>query len=129
MEKTIKKDQERNIIKSELLNDNTLLEFVAKNHDIIASVRYIDSPITGIRENILFKMDVADYTKHVGEIIQISEEKEAIAIFQPIEEGYQLKQVYDTQEHQFAISEFVDLVYKKHFPTQPLKNAYIKEKK
>ena len=129
MKKTIKEDRERNIIKSELLNDNTLLEYVAEKRDIVIGIRFVESPTKGIREQILLRVDVAEFTDHIGQLIQVNEDKTAIAIFKPLEDSYMLEQVYDLEEHTFGIPEFLDLHYQKKFPNAPLKKQYYKEKK
>lgn len=129
MKKTIKEDQERLILQSELLNDNTLLEVVADHGNMVVGVRFVDSPLTGLREHILIKMDIVEYMKHQDKLMEINEDKTSIAIFTPTEKGYVLKDVYDTVEHQFGYQEFVDIEYKKRFPNKSLKGQYLKEKK
>ena len=129
MKKTIKEDQERLILQSELLNDNTLLEVVADHGNMVVGVRFVDSPLTGLREHILIKMDIVEYMKHQDNLMEINEDRTSIAIFTPAEEGYVLKDVYDTLEHQFGYQEFVDIEYRKRFPNKPLKGQYLKGKK
>ena len=129
MKKTIREDQKRLILKSEFLNDNTLLEYVADQGRMVVGVRFIESPLKGIKEHIILNMDIVEYMKHSDELIEVNEDKTAIATFQPTTEGYVLQDVYDTVEHQFGYQEFVDLEYKKRFPTKPLKGQYIKIRK
>ncbi len=129
MKKTIREDQERFIMKSELLNDNTLLEYVAEHGNMIVGVRYIESPISGIKEDILINMDIVEFMKHQEELLEINEDKTGIAIFKPSEEGYySLIDVYDTVEHQFGIQDFIDLEYEKRFKDKPLVGQYYKRK-
>lgn len=129
MKKTIKEDQERFVMQSELLNDNTLLEYVADHGYMVVGVRFIESPLKGMKEHILLNMDIVEYMKHRAEVIQINEDKSAIATFRPTDDGYVLEDVYDTIEHQFGYQEFIDLEYQKRFPEQPLKGQYYKRKK
>ena len=74
-------------------------------------------------------MNIVEYMKNKEELIEINEDSSAIATFTPTEEGFVLKDVYDTIEHQFGYQEFVELEYKKRFPNKPLKGQYIKTKK
>ena len=97
--------------------------------NMIVGVRFVESPLTGLREHILIKMDIVEYMKHQENLMEINEDKTSIAIFTPTEEGYVLKDVYDTVEHQFGYQEFVDIEYKKRFPNKSLKGQYLKEKK
>ena len=129
MKKTIREDQERMILESTLLNDNTLLEYTADHGRMVVGVRFVDSPLTGIKEHILLNMNIVEYMKNKEELIEINEDSSAIATFTPTEEGFVLKDVYDTIEHQFGYQEFVELEYKKRFPNKPLKGQYIKTKK
>ena len=128
MKKTIKEDRQRKVIKEELLNDNLILEYTQEKDKIIVGVRFVDSPISGIKEHILATYDVAEYTEHIGELIQISEDKSAVALFKPIEGGYQLYRVYDTEEHSSEVDDFIDIVYDKKFPHQPLNKQLVKKK-
>ena len=74
-------------------------------------------------------MNIVDYMKNRESLVSINEDKTAVAIFQPTTEGYALRTVYDTKEHEFGIPEFIDIEYQKRFPNQPLEKQYFKRKK
>ena len=116
------------VLQSELLNDNSLLEYSTNHGYMDVGVRYVDSAASSIREDILLHMNIVEFMKHKEELVQKSEDGNTIAIYKlgtkPTE--YVLDTVYDAQSHEFAIPEFVDLVYQKRFPNQPLKNSYVK---
>ena len=126
MRKTLREDRERMVLQSELLNDNSLLEYSTNHGYMDVGVRYVDS--AAIREDILLHMNIVEFMKHKEELVQKSEDGNAIAIYKPGTKPteYVLDTVYDAQSHEFAIPEFVDLVYQKRFPNQPLKNSYVK---
>ena len=119
MKKTIKEDKERIIIKEEFINDNTLLEYVKEDNNVIIGIRYIESPIGGIKENILVRIKKEDFTD-IHNFFKIDSQKSTIAIFNAKEDGYQLTKVYDIEEHSLVSEEFMDIVYNKKFPKQPL---------
>ncbi len=125
MKKTIKEDQKRLILKSEMINDNALLEYTADQGKMIISVRYVD--LSKIKEDIILSMDIVEYMKHQDNLIEFNEDKSAIATFVPTEEGYAIHNVYDTVEHEYGIPEFVDLEYKKRF-NRKLIREYLKQK-
>ena len=130
MRRTIKEDRERIVLHSELLNDNTLLELSSNHGYMDVGVRFIESPVTGMKEHILLHMDTVKFMKHKDQLMEINEGKDAIAIFEPTgEEGYFLDRVYDTEEHEFAIPEFVDIVYSQKFPNQSISKTLQKEKR
>ena len=121
MKKTIKEDNERKILESRYLNDNTLLEFVLEEKDVVVTVRYVSSPISGIKEVTLTRMSLEDYANNLSKIIEENEKKDAIAIFKRDEKGnYELRNIYDVEEHSYAILEFMDIVYAKKFPNKKL---------
>ena len=121
MKKTIKEDNSRRILESRYLNDNTLLEFVLEEKDVVVTVRYVSSPISGIKEVTLTRMSLEDYANNLSKIIEENEKKDAIAIFKRDEKGnYELRNVFDVEEHSYAISEFMDIVYAKKFPNKKL---------
>ena len=129
MRKTIREDGKRLVLESEYLNDNALLEYVAEEGFMNVGVRYVKSPLEGIKEQKVLHMDITQYMKHPGEIIEINEGKDAIAVFLPCEQGYTLRSIYDTVEHQFVDPEIMDMEYPKKFPGHTLKGQYLKEKK
>ena len=127
MKKTIKEDQERLVLYSELLNDNSLLEFVAGEGFMNVVVRYIESPSSGMREHTLIHMNIVDYMKHQNNLIRVNEDKTAIATYLPTDNGYELKDVYDTVNHEFGIPEFTDLEYQKSFKQEGEALVYSKK--
>lgn len=121
MKKTIKEDNSRRILESRYLNDNTLLEFVLEEKDVVVTVRYVSSPISGIKEVTLTRMSLEDYANNLSKIIEENEKKDAIAIFKRDEKGnYELRNIFDVEEHSYAILEFMDIVYAKKFPNKKL---------
>lgn len=120
MKSTIKKDRERKVIKEEYLDDNTLLEVTIEDKMVVIGIRYVESPIAGIKENILLTMTPEEYMKDKDQTFMINDERNAIAIFEQREEGYFLRDVYETEEHSYAPSDFVDIVFKKRFPQKQL---------
>ena len=127
MRKTIKEDNERLILQRELLNDNALLEISTNNGFVEVGVRFVDSSMREIKEHILINMETVEFMKHQDNLIQINDDKDTIAIYKPVGEKYELVQIYDIENHQYAISDFIDIVYNEKFP-KPLKDSYIKEK-
>ncbi len=125
IKKTIKEDQKRLILKSEMINDNALLEYTADQGKMIISVRYVD--LSKIKEDIILSMDIVEYMKHQDNLIEFNEDKSAIATFKPVEEGYAIHNVYDTVDHEYSIPEFADLEYKKRF-NKELIREYLKQK-
>ena len=114
MKKTIREDNSRKILESRYLNDNTLLEFVLEGNQVVASIRYVSGVVSGIREITLTTMSLEDYANNLSKIIEENEEKNAIAIFKRDEQGnYELRNVFDVEEHSYAILEFMDIVYAK----------------
>ena len=66
-------------------------------------------------------MSLEDYANNLSKIIEENEEKNAIAIFKRDEQGnYELRNVFDVEEHSYAILEFMDIVYAKKFPNKKL---------
>lgn len=121
MKKTIKEENNRKILESRYLNDNTLLEFVLEGNQVVASIRYVSGVVSGIREITLATMSLEDYANNLSKIFEENEEKNAIAIFKRDEQGnYELRNVFDVEEHSYAILEFMDIVYAKKFPNKKL---------
>lgn len=121
MKKTIKEDNARRILESRYLNDNTLLEFVLEGNQVVANIRYVSGVVSGIREITLTTMSLEDYANNLSKIIEENKDKDAIAIFKRDEDGnYELRNVFDVEEHSYAILEFMDIVYSKKFPNKKL---------
>ena len=122
MKKTIKEDNERKILESRYLNDNTLLEFVLEKNQVVITVRYIEGVASGIKEITLTKISLEEYANNLSKIIEENEDKTAIAIFTKREKTgeYELRNIFDVEEHSYAILEFMDIVYSKKFPNKSL---------
>lgn len=122
MKKTLKEDNNRKILESRYINDNTLLEFTLEEDKVIVGVRYISGHISGIKEVILTTMSLEDYTNNLSNIIEENETKDAIAIYKKSKEtdSYKLYSIFDLEEHSYAIQEFIDIVYSKKFPNKKL---------
>ena len=65
MKKTIKEENNRKILESRYLNDNTLLEFVLEGNQVVASIRYVSGVVSGIREITLATMSLEDYANNL----------------------------------------------------------------
>ena len=68
MKKTIKEENNRKILESRYLNDNTLLEFVLEGNQVVASIRYVSGVVSGIREITLATMSLEDYANNLSKI-------------------------------------------------------------
>ncbi len=117
MEKTIKADKKRKILTEDFLNDNTLLQATLQNNrDVLVGVRFVDGP-QRITEHILTRMTIYDYMSDYSNLVRISKDSSSIAIFNKTDEGLlQLSRFYDASAHEFALDEFIDIVYEKKFP-------------
>ena len=112
MEKTIKDDLNRKIVYQRMLNDNSLLEYYAKNGMFYITIRFIEQ--SSIREHVL-KILSEDEMNDIFQIINFNEDDTAIAIFDKTDDGYQLSSVYDVEEHSCEVSDFMDIAYEKKF--------------
>ena len=128
MEKTIKKDRERFVLKEELVNDNTLLEYTYEGMNIHIGVRYVDSPVGGIKETHLCTIHVHDYQDMVPDLIRINDDRNAIAVFKRTDKGLQLDRLYDAESHGFVVDDFRDQQFKEKFPYKPLPEQLLKKK-
>ena len=129
MKKTIKADKSRKILQEEFLNDNSLLELTMEdNRDILVGIRFVEGVGFGIKEHILTKMSIYDYLSEYSNLVKISEDSSAIAIFNKTKAGYQLDRLYDLEEHAFALDEFIDIVFEKKFPKLSLDKYLVLEK-
>jgi len=118
MEKTIKEENEREVIAKHYLNDNAILEGQLLKEEkgyVKVVVRYISS--MSIRESFLTKLSIPEFFQNFSDFIEINQEEDAIALFTKVEDGYQLEKIYNPKKHEFAISEFIDLVYAEKFPS------------
>lgn len=129
MKKTIKADKSRKILQEEFLNDNSLLELTMEdNRDILVGIRFVEGVGFGIKEHILTKMSIYDYLSEYSNLVKISEDSSAIAIFNKTKAGYQLDRLYNLEEHAFALDEFIDIVFEKKFPKLSLDKYLVLEK-
>ena len=127
MKKTIKKDQERYILKQVYVNDNTLLQYTYEDDKVIISVRFVETPLSGIKEHILCQLELDEFMHSLEDFIQISDDKSAIAIYKKTDQGFQLNRLYHTNHHDFTVDDFMDLEYEKSFPNIPLTKQLIKK--
>ena len=123
MEKTIKDDLKREVFYSKLINDNTLLEYYYKDQNFYITVRFID--MGSIQEHYL-KIVPIDEMEDIGQLVNINEDGTGIAIFNKTDDCYQLYGVYDTEEHSYEVSDFIDIAYDKKFKKK-LNKMLIKE--
>ena len=114
-------------MQSELINDNALLEYTADHGYMMVTVRYVNSTTSGIREHVLIRMNIVEFMKHQQHLLQMNEDHSAIAIFKPTKDGYALDGIYNTQEHEFGMPDFLDLEYKKAFSKGTIEKTYIKK--
>lgn len=121
MKNTIKSDDHRIIIYSDYLNDNCKLEgiFDSENQNISIVTRYVDG-VNKITETTLLVLSMDQFTTEYENLIRINEENDSIAIFEKKEEGYVLRDIYDTINHCMAVEDFKDVVFKNKFPQTEL---------
>jgi len=129
MKNNIKEEQERLIIKEELLNENTLIqhEYDRENDKVRIVIRYIE--YASIKEHTLNVMSVHEYASEFDKRVRINEDNSSIAIFDKNEDGYALRNCYDLNEHEFTPSDFVDLEFNKKFPNVILNKFLVLAKK
>ncbi len=115
MKATIRDDQNRQIIKEEYVNENSLLEVSKENEDFIVTVRYVESPRIGIREHYLTRINFFEYKTLFSELVRISDDNTTIAIFKCVEDGFLLEKVYDASSHEFLPDEYMDIKFMENF--------------
>jgi hypothetical protein len=124
MEKTIKDDLNREITFRKIINDNTLLEYYIKDNRFYITVRFVEG--SSIKEHYLTVLPVDTTLEEFSQIVNFNEDNTAIAIFNKTDDGYQLHGVYDTEEHSYEASDFIDIAYDKKFKKK-LNKRLIKE--
>ncbi len=131
MKKTIKSDNERNIIKQFYINDNTLvqIEFDKETELVIISLRYVEDPISGIKETILTKMQMDEYIESFEQLVRVNEDKNSIAVLKKIGKEYRLERLYDVENHQYIPEDYKDIVFKEKFKSFSLNKELILIKK
>ena len=123
MKSSIKEDKEVLVLSEELLSDNALLQYrQTSTNEVSVVIRYIKS--SSIKEITLFKTD----PKNNKYLLSISDDKQAIAVFEEEEKGFVLIRLFELENHSFESSDFIDLAYNKHFdkkigPTLVLKGG------
>ena len=127
MKNTIKEDNNRNVFKTEYINDNSLIEYSIEDKKVCIGIRFIENH--SIEEHLLKILDIDDYVDNIGSNVRLSDDKSTIAIFETIENGYRLEKVYDVENHNDIETEFMDIMYDKKFPSIPLDNHLIYKKK
>ena len=109
MKKTIKEDNNRQVINSIYLNDNSLLEYVKENDTISVVARYIkDSRINEVTLTYTNENDI-------NNVIRFNEDNSFVAIFSKNNDNYVLTNIYDTKENSYVDLEFIDIVFEKKF--------------
>ena len=129
MKKTIREDLERDVQKTELINDNTLMEYVRDGDNICVDIRFIDGGIGRICEHTLLTMDIVSFFEHAMDVIQFNDEGDTIALFNVVDDGYELSRIYDLTEHSFVSPDFLEFEYKKRFPDIVLNKRLRKERR
>ena len=129
MERTIKQDNRRKIIKTNYLNDNMVLECVHNEDDdtVTIGIRYIVE--NSIHESIFTKVSMEEYMESFDELIRITPIKDTIAIFKKSETGYVLNSIFDINERSMIPEDFKDIVFKQKFPTLELGKNLVLTKK
>lgn len=129
MEQTIKKDNERKVIKQEYLNENSLCETVVIDNSIRISIRFIEH--SSVKEHIITTLPAEVYLTESEDRIRISEDGRMLAVFSKRKEEFFLNRLYDLEEHCFSVPDFIDIEYKKHFQSPKLDShlTYQKVKK
>ena len=123
MKSRIKEDKEVKVLSEELLSDNALLQYrQTADNEISVVIRYVKA--SSIKEVTLFKTD----PKNNKYLLSISDDKEAVAVFEEQEQGFILTRLFELENHTFECSDFIDLAYNKHFeqkigPTLVLKGG------
>lgn len=125
MKDTIREDNERKVIKQEYLNDNALLEVAEVDDSIRISVRFVEKKT--IKEHTISIMTKEKYAEIGESSIIASEDGKKLAIFRKEGNEFQLDRLYDLEEHEFSVADFMDIEYRKHFK-EPVLNKYLSYK-
>ena len=133
MKKTIKEEQERIIIREEILDDNSLMqyEFDKNINKVVLVVRFVKN--NTIKEHVLTTMTLKEYTDELNRLVKINVNNTAIALFKKeaheAYNEYTLYNCYKLKEHDFSLVDFVDLEYKKYFPNNKGEKCFVINKK
>ena len=129
MKKTIKEENKVNIINSDYINDNMVLECVydEKKDSVTIRVRYIKE--NSIHETIFTTVSMGEYMESFSGLIRMSEQKDTIAIFKKIGTNFELNSIYDVNEHSMIPEDFKEIVFKQKFPKLELGRNLVLRKK
>ena len=129
MKKTIKEENKVNIINSDYINDNMVLECVydEKKDSVTIRVRYIKE--NSIHETIFTTVSMGEYMESFSGLIRMSEQKDTIAIFKKIGTNFELKSIYDVNEQSRIPEDFKEIVFKQKFPKLELGRNLVLRKK
>lgn len=124
MKKSIREERSRIVIKEDMIEDNSLLQYIASPNGIDISVRFIDTATNSIKDHLLKAVPIEEFEDFLDRGLQINESQDTIAIFKKTEKGMQLERLYYLSEHNFEECDFLAMAYQKKFPNQPL-NKYL----
>lgn len=124
MKNTIREDNQRKVIKQEYLNENSLQEVALVDGKIQITIRFVEGK--SIKEHTLTIMTPEELLNEEN-TFKVSDDGKKIALFRKKGDEYTLDRLYDLEEHEFAVSDFMDIEYKKHFKT-PVLNKYLSYK-
>lgn len=120
MERTIKQDNKRNVIKCDYINDNLALEcsYDEEKDVVTIGVRYVRE-LNNITETLFTKVSMGEYMESFYDLIRVNAAKDTIAIFKKHGTSFILDRIYDVKEHSMIPEDFKDIVFKDKF--SPLK--------
>jgi len=129
MKKTIKEENKRNIIHSDYINDNMVLECVynEEKDSVTIGIRYIKE--NSIHETIFTTVSMGEYMESFSELIRVSEKSDTIAIFKKIGTDFELNSIYDINEQSMIPEDFKEIVFKQKFPKLELGRNLVLRKK
>ena len=129
MKKTIKQENKRNIIHSDYINDNMVLECVynEEKDSVTIGIRYIKE--NSIHETIFTTVSMGEYMESFSELIRVSEKSDTIAIFKKIGTDFELNSIYDINEQSMIPEDFKEIVFKQKFPKLELGRNLVLRKK
>ena len=129
MEKTIKEDRKRKIIKEELIGDNNLIQYEYDPHNNIVKfgVRFIEN--LSIKEHIITFLTFQEYLTELDKIVRFNEDNTAIAIFRKENDDYVLHNFYNLETHNFSCIDFMDIEYNNKFPNNKINDKFVLIKK
>lgn len=128
MKKTIKKEMEKNIIHSNYIDDNLLLECVYDEERDSVTIRVCYIKGNSIQETIFTTISMDSYMESFSELVRVSEQKDTIAVFKKQDSLLTLDKVYDIKEHSMIPEDFKDVVFKQKFPQEELGNNLVLKK-